>query len=200
VFLQKTLREVFAVRAMRSRKSEEEITIMQKVIVLALILFLLLIFWGCGKESPTPKSKPKTNEAALLAILAESPSDLVSRLALANLYFDSDRTWSAIPAYQEVLKQRPHDLNVRTDLGTCYKRIGDLKRARAEFELVIRDNPNHAQATFNLAIVIHMAGDPIYSAELWERAAEISTDSRISELARKNAEEARREGASETSK
>ncbi|MHC4941386.1 MAG: tetratricopeptide repeat protein [Planctomycetota bacterium] len=181
------------------RKQAERFAFRRGGLSLMLVPLLLIVCGGCGEVDAPVKAKPKTDEQALLAVLAENPDDMNSRLALANLYFDTGRTWSAIPVYQEFLKHRPNNPNVRTDLGTCYKRIGDLKRARAEFEGVVREYPNHVQAIYNLAVVINMTGDPLFAAELWEHAAEISTDPQISEMARKNAEKARKEAASKTS-
>lgn len=178
-------------------------------VALATVLGLatLLPLWGCDakKADPPPRSRPPAKQApparladvvakkekALLARLAQHPDDLDAQLALANLYFDSDRPHRAVPAYTEVLKRRDEP-NIRTDLGTCYKRMGILDKARAEYERVLRKHPGHIQATYNLAVVSELARDPRRAAELWERVAAMAPGTPIAGASLKHAANARR--------
>ena len=102
-----------------------------------------------------------------------------------------DKPHLAIPHYQEVLKHRPDDPDVRTDMGTCFKRMGALAQARAEYERVLEKHPEHAMATFNLGVVSSLVGDTERAAELWERTAELSPGTTIAEHAAKYAAQAR---------
>ena len=149
---------------------------------------------GCGSEDRSkPADQPTSQEDKLLDHLSRNPSDVEAHLALANLYYDTDRPHRAIPAYQEVLKHRPNDPNVRTDLGTCYKRLGTLDQARIEYERVLENHPEHIQAIYNLAVVNYLAGENLRAAELWERVATLSRGSPMAEAAQKHAADARRE-------
>ena len=89
------------------------------------------------------------------------------------------------------LKHRD-DPNVRTDLGTCYKRMGILDKARAEYERVLREHPAHIQATYNLAVVSALAGDQRRAAELWERVAAMAPGTPLARASLKHAAEAKR--------
>jgi len=182
---------------------------------------LLAASWGCeqggnatappqvaaGKAAPAAKKPaaakkqvpaghvhktPAEHEQELIARLAEEPDDVGSRLELANLYYDTHRPKLAIPAYQAVLEARPDDLSVRTDLGTCYRNIEKLALARAEFERVLKKDPSHVNATYNLAVVCHLAGDDARAAELWEKAAVLAAGTPIAEDAAKYAAALRR--------
>jgi tetratricopeptide (TPR) repeat protein len=165
-------------------------------------VILLVLPWGCEQERPrTPKrqrapaAQPPQRKAdmlaarerALLERLAENPQDLDARLALANLYYDTDRPHGAVAAYIEVLKHRPDEPNIRTDLGTCYKRMGIPDKARAEYERVLAKRPEHVNATYNLAVVSDLAGERLRAAELWERAAALAPGTPLARNALKHA-------------
>ena len=157
----------------------------------ALLAAALLGLVACMNQSPAEKA----SEQALLSRLAQNPADLEARFSLANLYFDTARPQLAASAYQEVLKHRPDDPNIRADLGTCYKRLGDLDKARAEYERVLKKHPKHARCTYNLAVVMGLLEKYLRAAELFEKAATLTTDPVTAKQARENAAEKRKEAA-----
>ncbi len=163
---------------------------------------LLGLACGCGSQEtsrppkaaePAPHAQhgAAATELALKARVAENPADLNALLALANFYYDEDRPHRAIPLYVEVLNHVPDNLGVRTDLGTCYKELGHLDLARAEYERVLQKHPGHLQATFNLAVVSELEGNPSKAADLWERAAALAEGSDLAKAAREHAAAAR---------
>ena len=171
----------------------------QAAVSIALATALAVALCGCGGEDKSkPADQPTSQEDKLVGHLSRNPSDVEAHLALANLYYDTDRPHRAVPAYQEVLKHRPDDPNVRTDLGTCFKRLGQLIKARDEYEYVLRNDPEHVQATFNLAVVSLFAGDNLRAAELWERVASLAPGTPIAEDSQKHAAEARLKMSEET--
>jgi len=135
------------------------------------------------------------HENQLLAALVANPNDVQARLTLANLYFDMKRLRLAIPAYEQVLEALPDDPNIRTDLGTCYKRLGQLDRAQIEFERATKNHPQHVQSAYNLAIVLDQAGKFAAAALQWDRVTQIATNPKVTETARRNAEAARQKAA-----
>lgn len=164
---------------------------------LARMALALGVVAGCGGEKSPPPAAPSPRaaaaagrESALLARLERNPGDHAARLALANLYYDSGRPHRAAPLYLEALKHRD-DPAIRTDLATCYKRMGLLDRAKAEYKRVLDKYPGHLQATYNLAVVAKLAGDPERAAELWERAAKLAPGTPIARAALRHAAEAR---------
>jgi len=169
---------------------------------------LLHLLCGCGsEEAPRPPKAteeappathghahgaPAAKEMALRKRVQENPADLNAVLALANFYYDEDRPHRAAPIYLEVLKHHPDMLGVRTDLGTCYKELGRLAEARAEYERVLTEHTGHVQATFNLAVVWDLEGNLTKAAELWERAAALAEGTPIGKNARELAAAARK--------
>jgi Flp pilus assembly protein TadD len=114
-----------------------------------------------------------------------------AQLQLANLYYDTGRPQLAGAAYRAVLEQQPDNPSVRTDLGTCYKRMGELAKARAEYETVIGEHPGHIQATFNLGIVCEMLGDDAGAAAHWERVGAMAPGTPVARQALRFAAQAR---------
>ena len=175
---------------------------------------LLAAASGCDRDAavepdpaPPPPARPPTAEAQAAALarkekqltdhLAVHPQDLDVQFTLANLYYDTERPHLAVPLYQEVLKH--HDQpGIRTDLGTCYKRMGLLDQARAEYERVLSKNPGHIQATYNLAVVHETAGDGTRAAELWERVAAMAPGTPIAKVSLRHAALARKAAAAKT--
>jgi Flp pilus assembly protein TadD len=170
-----------------------------------LLLAVIPPLAGCererGERAPRPAAPPTARspagglaarEKALRARVQQHPEDLQAALTLAHLYYDTDRPHRAVPLYRAVLEHKD-DPGVRTDLGTCYKRMGFLDKARAEYERVLADHPNHLQATYNLAVVSELAGDLPRAASLWERAAGLAPPgSNIARAASQHAAAARR--------
>ena len=48
-----------------------------------------------------------------------------------------------------------NNLSVLNNLGTAYKELGDTKKAISFYEKVIRINPNHTNAQFNLGAAFY---------------------------------------------
>ena len=170
---------------------------------------LLAALCGCSSDEAAPRAPAPARpaapagsaqdtaprEQALREHVAQHPTDVNAKLALANFLYDMDRPHRAAPLYIDVLDQRPDDLSVRTDLGTCYKEMGHFGLARAEYERVLQKHPGHVQATYNLAIVSGLAGDHTRAAELWDRVAVLAPGTPAAKDAAAHAADARRAAA-----
>jgi cytochrome c-type biogenesis protein CcmH/NrfG len=91
--------------------------------------------------------------APYLSRVRNNPRDFDAFVQLGNIYMDHKQYSAAIDNYAKALEVRPDDVNVRTDMGTCYFYAGDAKRALAEFQKSLKIDPNHAQTLFNLGVV-----------------------------------------------
>lgn len=92
-----------------------------------------------------------------LNTLQTNETDLDTRLALANIYYDlrletGDVRYSplAIRHYERYIEMRPDDLDVRTDLAASYFYGGQTDNAIQEALKVLEREPEHLQANFNL--------------------------------------------------
>lgn len=94
-----------------------------------------------------------------LVKLERDPKDADAQLALANVYFDlREETGSmayglqAIKRYEAYLAQRPDDVNARADYAAMLFYSGRTDDAIAQVERVLKAEPDHVHANFNLGI------------------------------------------------
>lgn len=119
---------------------------------------------GAGSASATmggvnPQAQMPTGDmvnqmaGSLLDRVKSNPADTDALVQLGNLYMDHKQIPQAIEYYEKALKLDSKNVNVRTDMGTCYYYAGDPRRAIKEFEIVLKDDPTHAQTLFNMGVV-----------------------------------------------
>lgn len=86
--------------------------------------------------------------------VALRPDDLTGVVTLANLYFDTRDYAKAKDRYLEVLAKEPARPEVLTDLGVCYRNLGDPKRAVELFEQARGIRPDLPHTLYNEALVL----------------------------------------------
>lgn len=89
----------------------------------------------------------------LLAQLKDKPNDPQLLYNVGNIYYDTQNYPEAIAYYEKSLAQNPKSADVRTDMATAYFYSGDVDKALSEFDVVLKENPNHANALFNQGMV-----------------------------------------------
>jgi tetratricopeptide (TPR) repeat protein len=111
--------------------------------------------WLLGESHPWPKQSIATKSAA--EPRPEEPPD-VSQLApgdaattLANWNYDR-RDWShAIDHYQQAITLGRDNPDVRTDLGNCFRFLGQAQKALEQYEIAQTQNPQHENSLLNQA-------------------------------------------------
>ncbi|HST11875.1 MAG TPA: tetratricopeptide repeat protein [Terriglobales bacterium] len=89
----------------------------------------------------------------LLDELQKDPANPELLAKVGNVYYDAQQYPVAIDYYQRVLKVKPADASVRTDMATAYWYTGSADTAIAEFNRALADEPNKPNALFNLGVV-----------------------------------------------
>ncbi|MDO8963443.1 MAG: PIN domain-containing protein [Coriobacteriia bacterium] len=89
--------------------------------------------------------------------LQTNPKDIETQRALAVLYDGmSEQNVNYVPYaikhWEQVVQLAPTDEDARTDLATLYFRAGRLDQAVQEVTQVLRQDPNHINANFNLGV------------------------------------------------
>jgi tetratricopeptide (TPR) repeat protein len=69
---------------------------------------------------------------------------------------DSRRFSEAINAYEKSLALDPKNVNVRVDMGTCYRGVGKFDKAVEEYRKALKINPNFPNGHRNLGVVLAM--------------------------------------------
>jgi len=123
--------------------------------------------------------------AELRMVAEQDPSDVVSRVALGNLYFDARLFDEAIPWYEEALALNLSDVDVSTDLGVSYYYVEQPERAVVQFERSLEVDPMHAKTLLNLGIVRAFGLQDLDGAlAAWERVIEVAPESAEARAAR----------------
>ncbi len=86
-----------------------------------------------------------------------NPKDADAQRSIAILYDNLSNTNAnylpyAIKHYETVVQLNPSDNDARTDLATAYYRSNKAAQAIDEVTIVLRNDPNHINANFNLGI------------------------------------------------
>ena len=125
-------------------------------------------------QPPAPTAPPPLDEARVAALrtaAARDARDAGSRVALANLYLDSERYDEAVRWYQDALAIDPKNVNASTDLGIAYYYSNQADRALAQFEKSLAVDPRHSKTLLNMGIVRAFAKEDVAGAtSAWEKA------------------------------
>jgi tetratricopeptide (TPR) repeat protein len=122
---------------------------------------------------PPTARQPTTSQ---LTPPAAAPPD-VSQLApadaarmLANWNYDQQNWTHAIEHYEKAIAAGADTPDVRTDLGNCYRFLGQSEKALKQYEIAQKENPRHENSLFNQ---ISLFGDLMHDPE---RAAATARD------------------------
>lgn len=107
-------------------------------------------------QAPGPaqlKQMADAQAAPLMEKLKADPNNADVLLAVGNLYYDAQQYDTAVDYYTHVLRVKPGDAAVRTDMGTAYWFMGNADRAIAEFNKALTYVPDNPNTLFNLGLV-----------------------------------------------
>ncbi len=130
-----------------------------KTIPFLAVLVLGVVLAGCqyrkppGTEGGTPE-KAAINIPALEERAQKSPDDAKAWIALGNGLYDTNQWQAAIEAYEKALALDPKNVDVRVDLGTCYRNFGNIEKAMEELRTAIAIDPSHQNARRNAGVVL----------------------------------------------
>lgn len=113
-----------------------------------------------GNPNPGPGAAPGTGPGVtaaqvqqLSAYVEQNPEDADAVLQLANMNFDI-RNWPrAAELYERRLTLRPANPDVLSDLGICYREMGEFQQALETFDRAQEIEPDHWESRFNEVVV-----------------------------------------------
>jgi cytochrome c-type biogenesis protein CcmH/NrfG len=121
-----------------------------------------------GSQAPVPPVDLATVQKLQDRIKA-NPKDYEALVELGNIDFDQKNYPEAAGYYTRALAIRD-DLDVRTDLGTMLFYANRYDEAMAELKKVLAVKPTHAQALFNMGVVLlHGKNDPQGALDTWQK-------------------------------
>jgi tetratricopeptide (TPR) repeat protein len=127
------------------------------MVIVGLVSFALGagVMWLVKPEPNSPNAR--TIATTGLTPPADAPPD-VSRLApadaaltLANWNYDRQNWSHAIEHYQEAIGLGRDNPDVRTDLGNCFRFLGQTQKALEQYETAQKQDPQHENSLYNQA-------------------------------------------------
>jgi cytochrome c-type biogenesis protein CcmH/NrfG len=127
--------------------------------------------------------------------LEKNPNDLEALIFLGNANYDITRFDQARTYYERALAIDPTNLRVRTDLATSYYSIGLVDKALDEMRTVLKQEPSHEAALYNLGLVLlNDKKDKKGAIEAWETLLQHHPDSPRASVLRQKLDELKTRG------
>ena len=108
---------------------------------------------GGGPPDMAVMEQVRSEIDGLKKTLEANPKDLEALRKLGNLYMDAGMFDRAAQYYGEALAVDATLVDVRTDMGTCLRRMGRPQEALDAFQASVRQDPNHWKGWFNIGVV-----------------------------------------------
>jgi tetratricopeptide (TPR) repeat protein len=134
-----------------------------------------------GMPSGMPPSAPETGptaqqKAAVEAKVKEwqarmesAPDDPDLYVQAGNAMFDLQVYDQAVEYYEKAVELGKNDANVYTDIGVCYRRMGNPEKAVENFRQARKADPMHEISALNLGIVLlHDLNDQKGAIAAWK--------------------------------
>lgn len=164
--------------------------------ILSMVAYVAPFFTSDQSQTPAPGGgvvDQRTEQRAeqLRLALAKNPKDVATATELGDLYYDAGAQYGqsgdaskaagyfvlATQAYSKVLKLRPGDNNVRTDMATAFYYSGNAARAIKELRTVLAADPKHLNALFNVGLISQQIGDNATAKSAWSAYLKIDSTS-----------------------
>lgn len=116
---------------------------------------------------------------SLKDMLAKNPNDLEHWVMLGNLYFDMGRFEQALEPYEKALSLNPRDGDVRVDYAVSLFNINRTTEAIRELETVIKEQPTHQTAYYNLGVILLHSNQKDKVRDYWAKAVDINATNEI---------------------
>jgi Flp pilus assembly protein TadD len=85
--------------------------------------------------------------------IQRDPENVDLQVQLANTYYDASDWKSAAEAYEKTLPKKGSDPNLVTDLGSCYRNLGQFDKALEMYQKAQAVQPTHSQSLLNTVLV-----------------------------------------------
>jgi tetratricopeptide (TPR) repeat protein len=117
---------------------------------------------GMGQANSSAPMVGEINQ--LKRMIQDDPQNVAAFVRLGNLHYDVQMWDQAVGYYETAVELQPGNPDVMTDLGVCYRALGQYDKALEMFEGANGAKPDHHQSLFNVVIV---AG---FDLKQWDRA------------------------------
>jgi cytochrome c-type biogenesis protein CcmH/NrfG len=133
-------------------------------VILGIVYFAAQGFWRSNVkpvEGANPQQEQRADAAR--AVLAKDSTNVMARISLANVLYDTGNWSDAIVHYRSALRLDPNRATTVVDMGVCYYNLGRFAAAESLFQHALVLDPHQAVAMFNLGVIAE-------SQERWDDA------------------------------
>ncbi len=153
---------------------------MKKILV---VMAVVLLIASCKQKEepkaqyqfPTGPVQTQDDIKLLEDFVKKEPGNVHGWIRLGNTLMDNRRFAEAVDAYQKALAIDPKNVDVRVDMGTCYRNIGKPDTAVTEYKKALEIDPRHINAHKNLGVVL--------ADDLHDRAGAVKEFEKVLEIA-----------------
>ena len=110
---------------------------------------------GGGPDAGLPPGAPElaSRVRELQNATRRDPENVDLQVQLANTYYDAGEWKNAADAYERTLPKKGNDPNLLTDLGSCYRNLGQFDRSLEMYRKAQALQPTHSQSLLNMTLV-----------------------------------------------
>ncbi len=163
-----------------------------KIKITCALIVLLVLGVSCISSE---ERKLKERIEFLDSMVNKNPVDTKAIIELGNVYYDVKQFGKAIIYYSRALELAPNNIDVRTDMGTCYRMLGYLKSAKQEYLISLKYDPDHLFTNFNLGVIYYMLKEKENAIFQWMEVIRLSPGSPASKKAKALIEKVKKEHA-----
>jgi tetratricopeptide (TPR) repeat protein len=95
---------------------------------------------------------------------------------VGQAYADAGLAREAVVEYEKAVALCPHFADLRTRLGTLFRELNDLGRAREQYEAAVSARPGYVPARIQLGVTLLSLGESDAAADQWRKVLEIEPD------------------------
>ena len=175
----------------QSKSALAAIFITSGVMVLAVLALLYVGESQREQKQTVPKvnqNDPHSEIASLEKMWKEHPNHAPIALRLGNLYAEQGQPEKAVFYYREFLKYDTSATGweVRLYVAKALNALGRVKEAIAEVQSVLRRDPDHAGALYNLGALEANSGHPDQARTYWEQLIAKHPQDSLAQVARES--------------
>jgi len=128
-------------------------------VILGIVYFAAQGFWKSNvKPVDGANAQQEQRADAARAVLAKDSTNLMARIELANVLYDTGNWGEAIVHYKSAERLDPNRATTIVDMGVCYYNLGRFAQAESLFQHALVLDPHQAVAMFNLGIIAESQG------------------------------------------
>jgi tetratricopeptide (TPR) repeat protein len=110
-------------------------------------------------QSPNTFSSPRPDDSGPPDVSLLAPAEAAR--TLANWNYDRQNWTHAVEHYQEAIAKGGDNPDLRTDLGNCFRFLGQYEKALEQYEMAQKQNPQHENSLFNqISLLADFLHDP----------------------------------------